>query len=55
LKNKEVLPHVKLHQKTLRTFLGQIELFEMYPKIYALVIKDDKLRARGIHEIPRVL
>ena len=30
----------------IKNILSQIELFEMYPKIYALVIKDDKLRAR---------
>jgi hypothetical protein len=30
----------------IKEILSQIELFEMYPKIYALVIKDDKLRAR---------
>ena len=30
----------------IKNILSQIELFEMYPKIFALVIKDDKLRAR---------
>lgn len=30
----------------IKNVLSQIELFEMYPKIFALVIKDDKLRAR---------
>jgi hypothetical protein len=32
--------------KNIKTILDQINLFEMYPKIYALVIKDDKLRSR---------
>lgn len=32
--------------KNIRNILGQIELFEMYPKIYALVIKNNRLRAR---------
>ena len=32
--------------KNIKNILSQIELFEMYPKIFALVIKDDKLRAR---------
>ena len=36
----------KTPPKNIKNILGQIELFEMYPKIYALVIKDDKLRAR---------
>ena len=38
-------PH-KTPPKNIKNILSQIELFEMYPKIYALVIKDDKLRAR---------
>ena len=38
-------PH-KTPPKNIKNILGQIELFEMYPKIFALVIKDDKLRAR---------
>ena len=36
----------KTPPKNIKNILGQIELFEMYPKIFALVIKDDKLRAR---------
>lgn len=32
--------------KNIKNILGQISLFEMYPKIYAVVIKDDRLRAR---------
>ena len=32
--------------KNIRKILDQIELFEVYPRIFALVIKDDKLRAR---------
>lgn len=32
--------------KNIKNILGQIELFEMYPKIFALVIKNDRLRAR---------
>jgi hypothetical protein len=32
--------------KNIKKILSQIELFEMYPRIFALVIKDDKLRAR---------
>jgi hypothetical protein len=36
----------KTPPKNIKSILSQIELFEMYPKIYALVIKDDKLRAR---------
>lgn len=32
--------------KNIKNILNQIELFEMYPRIYALVIKDDRLRAR---------
>ena len=32
--------------KNISNILSQIELFEMYPKIFALVIKDDRLRAR---------
>jgi len=38
-------PH-KNPPKNIKNILSQIELFEMYPKIFALVIKDDKLRAR---------
>jgi hypothetical protein len=30
----------------IKNILSQIKLFEMYPKIYAVVIKDDRLRAR---------
>ena len=30
----------------IKSILSQIELFEMYPKIFAVVIKNDKLRAR---------
>ncbi len=36
----------KTPPKNIESILSQIELFEMYPKIFALVIKDDKLRAR---------
>jgi len=32
--------------RNIKNILSQIELFEMYPKIFALVIKDDRLRAR---------
>jgi hypothetical protein len=32
--------------KNIKNILNQIELFEMYPKIFAVVIKDDRLRAR---------
>jgi hypothetical protein len=32
--------------KNIRNILSQIQLFEMYPKIFAVVIKDDRLRAR---------
>jgi hypothetical protein len=32
--------------KNIKNILSQISLFEMYPKIYAVVIKDSKLRAR---------
>jgi len=32
--------------KNIKNILSQIELFEMYPKIFAVVIKDDRLRAR---------
>ena len=32
--------------KNIKNILSQIELFEMYPKIFALVIKDNRLRAR---------
>ena len=32
--------------KNIKNILSQIELFEMYPGIFALVIKNDKLRAR---------
>jgi len=36
----------KTPPKNIRKILDQIELFEVYPRIFALVIKDDKLRAR---------
>lgn len=36
----------KTPPKNIKNILSQIKLFEMYPKIYAVVIKDDKLRAR---------
>ena len=36
----------KTPPKNIKKILDQIELFEVYPKIFALVIKDDKLRAR---------
>jgi len=32
--------------KNIKNILSQIELFEMYPGIFALVIKNDRLRAR---------
>lgn len=32
--------------KNIKNILSQIKLFEVYPKIFAVVIKDDKLRAR---------
>jgi hypothetical protein len=32
--------------KNIQNILSQIKLFEVYPKIFAVVIKDDKLRAR---------
>jgi hypothetical protein len=32
--------------KNIQNILSQIQLFEMYPKIFAVVIKDDRLRAR---------
>jgi len=42
---KGFTPH-KTPPKNIKNILSQIELFEMYPKIYALVIKDNRLRAR---------
>jgi len=36
----------KTPPKNIKKILDQIELFEVYPNIFALVIKDDKLRAR---------
>ena len=36
----------KTPPKNIKKILDQIELFEVYPKIFALVIKDDRLRAR---------
>lgn len=36
----------KTPPKNIKNILSQIELFEMLPGIFALVIKDDKLRAR---------
>lgn len=32
--------------KNIKNILSQISLFEMYPRIFAIVIKDDRLRAR---------
>ena len=32
--------------KNIQSILGKIKLFEIYPNIFAVVIKDDKLRAR---------
>ena len=32
--------------RNIRSILDQIKLFEVYPKIFAVVIKDDKLRSR---------
>ncbi len=36
----------KTPPSNIKSILSQIELFEMYPKIFAVVIKNDKLRAR---------
>ena len=36
----------KTPPKNIQNILSQIKLFEVYPKIFAVVIKDDKLRAR---------
>jgi hypothetical protein len=36
----------KTPPSNIKSILPQIELFEMYPKIFALVIKDNRLRAR---------
>lgn len=36
----------KTPPSNIKNILSQIKLFEMYPKIYAVVIKDDRLRAR---------
>jgi hypothetical protein len=36
----------KTPPKNIKKILDQIELFEVYPNIFALVIKDDKLRSR---------
>lgn len=36
----------KTPPRNIKNILSQIELFEMYPRIYAVVIKDDRLRAR---------
>lgn len=36
----------KVPPKNIKNILSKISLFEMYPKIFAVVIKDDKLRAR---------
>lgn len=55
--NIDKLTHIILEQmrgfsprktppRNIKNILSQIKLFEMYPKIYAVVIKDDKLRAR---------
>lgn len=41
--------------KNIKKILSQIELFEMYPRIFALVIKDDKLRGKGFYEISGIL
>ena len=46
LKEKRGFTPHKTPPKNIKNILSQIELFEMYPKIYALVIKDDRLRAR---------
>lgn len=45
LELKGELPQ-KTPPKNIRKILDQIELFEVYPRIFALVIKDDKLRSR---------
>ena len=44
LELKGELPQ-KTPPKNIRKILDQIELFEVYPRIFALVIKDDKLRS----------
>ena len=36
----------KTPPSNIKNILSKIQLFEMYPKIYAVVIKDDRLRAR---------
>lgn len=42
--NREYIP--KVPPKNIKKILSQIELFEVYPRVFALVIKDNKLRAR---------
>ena len=32
--------------KNIKNILNQVQLFEVYPSIFAVVIKDDRLRAR---------
>jgi hypothetical protein len=46
-KIKEAREYIhKTPPKNIKKILSQIELFEIYPRVFALVIKDDKLRAR---------
>jgi hypothetical protein len=46
LKEQRGFTPPKTPPKNIKNVLSQIELFEMLPGIFALVIKDDKLRAR---------
>lgn len=44
---REVREYIhKVPPKNIKKILSQIELFEIYPRVFALVIKDDKLRSR---------
>lgn len=46
LKEQKGFTPPKNPPKNIKNILSQISLFEMYPKIFAIVIKDDRLRAR---------
>ena len=46
LKEERGFTPSKKPPKNIQNILSQIQLFEMYPKIFAVVIKDDRLRAR---------
>ena len=46
LEDKRGFSPRKTPPPNIKNILSQIQLFEMYPKIFAIVIKDDKLRAR---------